>query len=89
MANPKYQTRLPNDDAERLDNFVDEHDISESEAVRRLVRTGLDVEDPDNDRYIDTDGMATASINQTAGQTGSILMLLMLGFLTAVEVGLL
>ena len=86
MGNPKYQTRLPADDAERLDNYADEHDISESEAVRRLVRTGLDAQESEE---IDTDGMATAKINETARQTGTILMLLMLGFLTAVEVGLL
>jgi len=88
MGNPKYQTRLPTDDAERLDEYADEHDISEAEAVRRLIRLGLEVEADDGD-VIDTSDMVTMDMNERARQTGTILMILMLGFLTAAEVGLL
>jgi len=88
MGKSKYQTRLDPDDAERVDEYVAEHDLSESEAVRRLVRAGLEVERDDGE-IIDTRGTATAGINETARQSGTILMILMLGFLTAAEVGLL
>lgn len=83
MGKTKYQTRLDPDDAERVDEYVAEHDLSESEAVRRLVRAGLEAEADD-----EADDMATARMNETARQSGTILMVLMLGFLTASEVGL-
>lgn len=88
MGNPKYQTRLPADDAERVDDYVENHDVSESEAIRRLIRAGLEVERDDGE-IIDTRGKATAEINERARQSGTALMLLMLAFLTAAEVGLL
>jgi len=45
MAKSRYQTRLPADQAERVDEYVKNHDISQSEAVRRLILSGLDHED--------------------------------------------
>jgi hypothetical protein len=42
MASEKYQTRLPSDHAERVDQFVDERGISKAEGVRRLILAGLD-----------------------------------------------
>lgn len=49
MPRDRYQTRLPTDDADRLDDYADHHDISESEAVRRLIRAGLEAESKDDD----------------------------------------
>jgi hypothetical protein len=67
MVKEKYQTRLDEVDAERVDEFQDELGIStKAEATRRLVRRGLDeherddsddsAEETDSDRQLATDG---------------------------------
>lgn len=38
---PRLQTRAENDTAEAVESYADDHDIGESEAVRRLIRAGL------------------------------------------------
>jgi cell division protein FtsX len=47
---PRYQTRLPADDAERVDEYVEANDVSQAEGVRRLIRAGLEAESQDDDR---------------------------------------
>lgn len=42
MAKERYQTRLPADKAEELEQFKNDRDISTAEAVRRLVDRGLE-----------------------------------------------
>jgi len=91
MPQKKYQTRLPDDDAERVDEFVENRDISQAEAVRRLIRAGLEVERDDGD-ILDTRDMATARMNERARQVGTLIMLavitLLATFLVVAEVGL-
>ena len=41
MARDLVQTRADADTIEALENYADETDISRSEAIRRLMRTGL------------------------------------------------
>jgi len=41
MAREKVQTRCDSDTTDAIENYADEHDVSESEAVRRLIRAGL------------------------------------------------
>lgn len=38
---PRLQTRAENDTAAAVEAYADDHDIGESEAVRRLIRAGL------------------------------------------------
>jgi hypothetical protein len=38
---PRLQTRAENDTANAVEAYADDHDIGESEAVRRLIRAGL------------------------------------------------
>jgi len=45
----KYQTRLDSDDARAVESYQAEHDISQSEAVRRLIKDGLEAQDTDHD----------------------------------------
>ena len=45
MARKKYQTRLPADTADEVDEFIDEREISQAEGIRRLVESGLDAQD--------------------------------------------
>jgi hypothetical protein len=40
----RYQTRLDPDDAAAVDEFAEEREIGESEAVRRLIRAGIEAE---------------------------------------------
>jgi len=42
MAKERYQTRLPADKAEQLEQFKNDRDISNAEAMRRLVDRGLE-----------------------------------------------
>lgn len=51
---PRLQTRAENDTANAVEAYADEHDIGESEAVRRLIRAGL-IENG----YADEIGVAT------------------------------
>jgi hypothetical protein len=62
----RFQTRLDPDDADSVESFADDHDITQSEALRRLIQRGLDADDsPDAEairddlrdlrREIDTD----------------------------------
>ena len=88
MARERIQTRADADTLEQVEQYAEDKDISYSEAVRRLVRTGL-IEKGYREAEADGDGMAEARINETARQSGTILMILMLAFLTAAEVGLL
>jgi hypothetical protein len=46
---PRYQTRLPADDAERVDEYVEANGVSQAEGVRRLIRAGLEAESQDDD----------------------------------------
>lgn len=41
MARQKVQTRCDGDTVEAIENYCDDHDVSQSEAVRRLIRAGL------------------------------------------------
>lgn len=49
MAQDRFQTRLPADDAERVEKYRSSNEISQAEAVRRLIRAGLDAEFKDGD----------------------------------------
>lgn len=88
MAREKYQTRLPADMAEKVDEYKDEHDISQAEAVRRLIETGLEVERDDGE-ILDTREMATARANETVRAAGGALIGLMVLLLLLLEVGIL
>jgi len=48
MMKEKYQTRLPSNVADEVDEFIDDRDISQAEGVRQLIERGLDA-DPDGD----------------------------------------
>lgn len=41
----RYQTRLSPDRADRVDDYAAENDLTQSEAVRRLIVAGLDATD--------------------------------------------
>lgn len=88
MGRERIQTRADADTLEQVEQYADDKDISYSEAVRRLVRTGL-IEKGYREAETADDELAEARINETARQSGTILMILMLAFLTAAEVGLL
>ena len=88
MPREKYQTRLPADTSEEVEEYIEENQISQAEAIRRLVETGLEVERDDGD-ILDTRGMATARMNETAQTGGGVLIALMVFLLLLLEVGLL
>jgi hypothetical protein len=54
-------TRLSPETKRRLEDYKEEHEVSNSEALRRLVREGLDAED-NIDRGPLTTGLLTAGI---------------------------
>ena len=91
MPNPRYQTRLHQDNADRVDQYVEEHDVSQSEAVRRLIREGLDAVEED-ERETDeeeAEPLAEASINQTVRILGGLGIALALLFFVLVRLGVL
>jgi hypothetical protein len=96
MARERIQTRADADTLEQVEQYADDKDISYSEAVRRLVRTGL-IEKGYREAEIDGDGelqranhgLTSAEMSPTVRLAGGLLILAMLAFLTAAEVGLL
>lgn len=59
MTKPRLQARFAEDRAEEVEEFAQENNISKSDALRRLVRRGLetertDEEDEDEDETTDT-----------------------------------
>ncbi|OYR65173.1 hypothetical protein [Halorubrum ezzemoulense] len=88
MARERIQTRADADTHEQVEQYAEDRDISNSEAVRRLVRTGL-VEKGYRESEIDRDELAVAEYHQTARTAGGALIGLLVVFLTLSEVGLL
>jgi hypothetical protein len=83
MPNPKYQTRLPPDHAEQVDEYADERGISKAEAVRRLIVAGLDTTTAEADNVTGTGGDAAADKEERTrklGQLGERFMLTGIGF---------
>lgn len=61
MAKTRLQTRADSDTANAVDDFADEHNLSQSEAVRRIIRAGLS----QYDYQIPTaDGMGTGQLQE-------------------------
>jgi hypothetical protein len=87
MPNPRVQTRIPEDDYERFEEYRSERDISQSEATRRLVRAGLEAEEADGDLGGEADGMAVAGINQFARDWGGVLIGLVILAVLLFEIG--
>lgn len=58
MARELLQARFDADTVETVENYADEKEISRSEAMRRLLRTGAETEIENND---DTDEKAVAA----------------------------
>lgn len=44
MGKIQKATRLPKDEADRVAEYADEREISEADALRRLIRAGLEAE---------------------------------------------
>lgn len=72
MGNPKYQTRLPSDTADEVETYMDEHDISQAEAIRRLVEAGIESKANEGE------------LQRAAGQNGTLILILILGLLSFV-----
>lgn len=76
MARRKFQTRLADDTAEQVDEYIGELGISQAEGVRRLIQAGLEAEADDDDED-DTD-----DDTERAAQRGTIYFLIIIGLLT-------
>jgi hypothetical protein len=82
MAQDRFQTRLPADDADRVEEYRAAHEISQAEAVRRLIRAGLEAEFQDDD---DLGQLQRAGL--APGIIQVILLLAVLGLQTAILAG--
>jgi hypothetical protein len=51
MSQEQYSTRLPSDDAEKLEQYCEERDISKAEALRRSVRQLTDKDGATQSKY--------------------------------------
>ena len=79
MAREKYQTRLPDDTAKRVDAYNAEHGISQAEGVRRLIQAGLEAEVEDDDA---DDGL------ERAAQSGTIIAVVIIGVIALLVLNL-
>lgn len=88
MARERIQTRADADTLEQVEQYAEEMDISYSEAVRRLVRTGL-IEKGYREAEAGGDELAETRMNETARTAGGALIGLMVLLLLLLEVGVL
>lgn len=82
MKRERVQTRADTDTVEQVEEYADEKDISESEAVRRLLRAGLVQK---GYREADTAGFATANISYTIRLVGGLLIGLLILALLVIQ----
>jgi len=82
MARSRLQTRCDNDTIEQVEAYADEKDISQSEAVRRLIRTGLVQK---GHRSPQAAGYVQANINRRARLIGGALIAILLLVLLVVQ----
>ena len=75
MARERVQTRADADTLDQLEQYAADKEISQSEAVRRLIRTGLVAK---GYRDAEAGDYAEAHINRTVRLIGGVLMLLTL-----------
>ena len=88
MSRSRVQTRADEDTVEQIDEYTEDRGISESEAVRRLLRAGL----KEKGFRDDTDtpqGHAVAHIDDRVRLIGGAMIGLAVLFLLLSEVGLL
>jgi transposase len=88
MARERIQTRADADTLEQVEQYAEDKDISYSEAVRRLVRTGL-IEKGYREAEAGGDELAEARMNETVRTTGGALIGLMVLLLLLLELGML
>jgi len=73
MKREQLQARCDPDTVEAVKEYQDEKDITKSEAVRRLIRAGLEAKD--EDEY---------GPKRKAGQTGTLISILVIAILSFV-----
>jgi len=76
MARERIQTRDDADVKAAVEQYADDADVSEAEAVRRLVRTGLAVEGYDSPAVApdEIEGYSKAEMNQYVRLIGGALV---------------
>lgn len=77
MAQELYNTRLPSDTAQRVDEYMEEHDISKSEAVRRLVSAGLERVDECDQPHMEMWISNTVRTMGSAALTSAIILIIL------------
>lgn len=87
MPREKYQTRLPADTSQEVEEYIEENQISQAEAIRRLVETGLEVERGDGG-ISDTRELSVAHTTEFVRIGGGLLIGLMVFALLLLEAGL-
>jgi hypothetical protein len=79
------QARADPDTVEGIEEYAEERDISRSEAIRRLLREGLEAGEEDDE----TEEYAVAKMSPTVRLVGGLLIGLALLFLLLSELGVL
>jgi len=72
MGRERIQTRADGDTVEQIETYTDDHDVSQSEAIRRLIRRGLEAEGYRGNEI--PDEYAEAHISETARTVGGVLI---------------
>jgi hypothetical protein len=88
MARERIQTRADADTLEQVEQYAEDKDISYSEAVRRLVRTGLVEKGYREADVTEGDELAVAGANRMARIIGGQIIGIIAAVLLLSEVGL-
>lgn len=85
MPRELVQARADPDTVQGIEDYADERDISQSEAIRRLLREGLEADEEDDE----PEEYAVANMNETARTAGGVVLGLLVFVLILLELGVL
>lgn len=86
--NQQVSTRLPDDDAEKLERYCDEKQVSKAEALRRSVRNHTDPDSPETDSELYRKLILTGLVFVLVSQSAIVPSILSIGFGAVLALGL-
>jgi hypothetical protein len=91
MPRELVQARADPDTVQGIEDYAEERDISQSEAIRRLLREGLeaDEEEEEEEEESESEEYAVANMNATVRTAGGVVLGLLVFVLILIEIGVL
>lgn len=89
MARELVQARADPDTVDAIEEYAEERDISRSEAIRRLLRAGVEAQNDEEETLFELGGYSVARVAPIIRLIGGALMGIAVLYLLLAEFGLL